>query len=248
MTPDQINKIIETPEWDKYSAIKTQEARFIYNFIIENKLRTSLETGFAFGKSTSHIIAATNNVHVAIDPFQDRYDRIGLKNIDKLNYSSKLEFYEDYSHNVLPNILQIGRRFDFIFIDGDHKFDGILLDFYYADLLLEENGYILLHDTWLRSTRLVANFIKMNKKNYKEIHTPLRNFILIKKIGQDKRDGIHFKEFYTFRSIIINRLINWMSNGKQNLFKKIAFKIKKMYICTHKLNQSVSEKQRVKPE
>ena len=47
-----------------------------------------------------------------------------------------LDFRRDFSHNVLPQLAQEGRKFEFIFIDGDHKFDGILVDFYYAVVLV----------------------------------------------------------------------------------------------------------------
>ncbi len=228
MIPKEINDILKIPEWDPYSSIKTNEASFIYDFILKNKIQKTLETGLAFGKSAAHIIAATQAKHVAIDPFQDKYKRMGIENIKELNFIENLEFYEDYSHNVLPRLLHENRRFEFIFIDGDHKFDGIFLDFYYADLLTEKGGYILFHDSWLRSSRLVTNFIKTNLKNYVRVQTPLRNFILFKKEGEVVRSGVHFREFYTLKSILIYNIIIWMTEGKQNVFKRIMFRIKEI--------------------
>jgi len=228
MTPGEINEILEIPEWDTYSSVKTKEASFIYEFLLKNNIRKTLETGFAFGKSAAHIMAATKTKHVAIDPFQDKYERMGIKNIEKLNLTENLEFYEDYSHNVLPRLLQENRRFGFIFIDGDHKFDGIFLDYYYADLLIEDGGYILFHDSWLRSSRLVTNFIRTNLKNYVRVKTPLRNFILFQKKGKVIRSGVHFREFYTLKSFLIYNIIIWMTEGKQNIFKRMMFRIKEI--------------------
>jgi len=228
MIPKEINDILKIPEWDPYSSIKTNEASFIYDFILKNKIQKTLETGLAFGKSAAHIIAATQAKHVAIDPFQDKYKRMGIENIKELNFIENLEFYEDYSHNVLPGLLHENRKFEFIFIAGDHKFDGIFLDFYYADLLTEKGGYILFHDSWLRSSRLVTNFIKTNLKNYVRVQTPLRNFILFKKEGEVVRSGVHFREFYTLKSILIYNIIIWMTEGKQNVFKRIMFRIKEI--------------------
>lgn len=226
MIPEEINKIIEIPEWDTYSAVKKEEAKFIYDFIIENNLKSTLEIGFAFARSASHIMSATQAKHIACDPFQNNYGDMGLKNIEKLHLSEKLDFRPDFSHNVLPVLHKENRKFDFIFIDGDHKFDGILVDFYYADLLLEVNGYVLLHDTWMRSTRLVEKFIKSNKTNYKYVSTPLRNFSLFQKMKEDTRDGMFFKEFYTWKSILPHSMITWMTNGKMTFTKKVFFKIK----------------------
>jgi len=123
-------------------------------------------------------------------------------------------------------LIKQGEKFEFIFIDGDHKFDGEFVDFYYADLLLENNGYVLLHDTWMRSTRLVMEFIKTNRKDYKKIDTGLRNFALYQKYGTDKRNGMFFKEFYTRKSTLSYNMIMWMSNGKKSLIKKLLIYLK----------------------
>ncbi|MGF1559026.1 MAG: hypothetical protein ACFCUL_08055, partial [Flavobacteriaceae bacterium] len=53
-------------------------------------------------------------------------------------------------------------RIDFAFIDGGHKFDDIFIDFYYIDLLLNIEGYVLFHDSWMRSTQHVISWIKNN--------------------------------------------------------------------------------------
>ncbi|MCD4794468.1 MAG: class I SAM-dependent methyltransferase [Bacteroidales bacterium] len=222
----EINKkLLILPE-DTASPIKTLEAKFIYHFLLKKKITTTLETGFAYAKSASHIIAATKSKHIAIDPFQKNYKDLGLKNIKSLDFDKYLTFYNDYSHNILPQLVKENSQFEFIFIDGDHKFDGEFVDFYYADLLLKNNGYILLHDTWMRSTRLLMSFINSNRKDYKYIKTPLRNFALYQKNGEDSRNGMHFKEFYTFKSFLTFNIIMWLTTGKDNFIKRIVYKIK----------------------
>ena len=229
LSPAEINEKLEILSTDTASPVKTSEAKFIYDFIKEKKLSKTLEVGFAFAKSASHIIAATGKRHIVMDPFQETYKSMGLSNIEKLGMKDLLEYHPDFSHNVLPKILnERNETFDFIFIDGDHKFDGELIDFYYADLLLDKNGYVLLHDTWMRSTRLLMHFIKTNRKDYKEIKTPLRNFSLFQKIGEDNRNGMHFREFYTFKSILSHNLILWMTTGKDSFLKRLVFRLKEM--------------------
>jgi predicted O-methyltransferase YrrM len=226
MTPEEINAKLIIPEADAISPIKTNEAAFIYSFLLEKKLATTLETGFAYAKSASHIIAATQSQHIAIDPFQENYQSLGLKNIESLGFKKHLTFFPDYSHNVLPKLAKENRQFEFIFIDGDHKFDGEFIDFYYADMLLKKEGYILLHDTWMRSTRMVMAFIASNRKDYKQIKTSLRNFALYQKVGDDKRNGMHFREFYTFKSLISHNVIMWLTTGKSTPLKKLVHRIK----------------------
>lgn len=219
LTSQDIIPQLEVPNEDSSTPIKDNEAQFIFNFIQNQGIKKTLETGFAYAKSASHIIASTKRNHIAIDPFQNNYQRLGLKNIEKLGLTEYLNLKEDYSHNVLPELLRNGEKFDFIFIDGDHKYDGEFIDFYYADLLLEDNGYILLHDTWMRSTRLVMEFIKTNRKDYKQIPTGLRNLSLFQKCGIDNRNGMFFKEFYTRKATLSYNLIMWMSNGNKSLIK-----------------------------
>ena len=61
---------LEIPETRRDTSITKQEAEYIYQFLSEKKINTSLEVGFAFGCSTAHIMEATNSTHYAIDPFQ----------------------------------------------------------------------------------------------------------------------------------------------------------------------------------
>ncbi len=226
MTPQEINTILEIPQWDTASAIKVNEAEYIYNLVKNNNLTNTLEIGFAFARSASHIMAASAKEHIAMDPYQEHYKSMGLQNIKKLGMSDKLHFFPDFSHNVLPQLLKENKKFDFIFIDGDHKFDGILVDFYYANLLCQIDGYIMLHDTWMRSTRLVESYIKTNLKNYKFIKTNLRNISLFQKKAEDNRDGMIFSEFYTWKSYFVYKTITWLSNGKKNIFKNFVIWIK----------------------
>lgn len=223
---EEINKKINVPTEHQTIPVKLSEAEFIYNFLTEKKIKRTLETGFAYARSASHIIAATNSPHITIDPYQEDYKLAGVENIRVLGFEKLLDFRNDFSHNVLPQLVKENRTFEFIFIDGDHRFDGEFIDFYFSDLLLEKDGYILLHDTWMRSTRLLMKFIITNRNNYRYIKTPLRNFALFKKTGKDNRHGMFFREFYTIKSLITHNMIFWLSTGKKQLLKRIIIKIK----------------------
>lgn len=226
MKPEEINSKLTIPSEDSASPIKSNEAEFIYHFLNEKGLSKTLECGFAYAKSASHIMAATRSKHIAIDPFQEKYQNLGIENIKALGLDHFLELHEDYSHQVLPKLVDRKEKFDFIFIDGDHKFDGIFVDFYYADLLLKTDGYVLLHDTWMRSTQLVIAFIKKNRKDYLYTKTPCRNLALFQKVAEDERNGMHYKEFFTLKATISHRLISWMTTGKESVFKRMVFSIK----------------------
>jgi len=231
----ELNNQLTIPEESKASSIKVNEAAFIFDFLKEKGIKKTLEIGFSFGRSTAHIISATESNHTVIDPFQHNYDNLGVKNMQHLNLDQFLTFENDYSHNVLPKLHAEKENFEFIFIDGDHKYDGIFIDFYYSDLLLSQGGYMLFHDTWMRSTQLVCSFVKTNRKDYQLVKTPIRNLMLFKKIGSDDRSWMFFKEFYTFKSIMTHKLIAWMTSGKSNAFKKAVLKLKEIYINKSKV-------------
>lgn len=226
MNPSDIRDKIILPQEDRVTSIKTSEAEFIYNFLLEKGISATLEVGFAYAMSASHIIAATQKEHIVIDPFQDKYQNLGLENIRSLGFEDYLAFYNDYSHNILPLFVRQGKRFEFIFIDGDHKFDGEFIDFFYADLLLREGGYILMHDTWMRSTQLVMSFIKTNRKDYEYVATTHRNLALFRKTGNDSRNGMYFREFYTYKSLLVYNIISWLTEGDKNFLKRIVFAVK----------------------
>ena len=220
MSYEGIEQILEVPEQGKSSPVQTSEAVFMYEWIRKHGLRRTLEVGLGYGRSAAYIMRATGSSHIAMDPFQSRYNDLGLKNADRLGHLPLLDFRPDRSHNVLPQLLRENRRFDFIFIDGDHKYDAILLDFYYSDLLLERGGYVMLHDMWMRSTRLVVSFIRRNKRNYRYVKTPLRNLALFQKQGEDTRSWTFFREFYTVRSVFSHPILAWLHTGQQTPLKR----------------------------
>jgi len=138
------------------------------NIVNRIKPKRTLEIGMAYGISTLFICQALHDngqgLHTAIDPFQkSNWNSIGLLNTKRAGLDGYLNFYEDHSHELLPQLLLRDEKFDFIFIDGKHLFDYALLDFFYSDKLLKVGGYILLDDLWMPSIRKVISFILRNR-------------------------------------------------------------------------------------
>ncbi len=228
LTPDHINNKLSIPDNDSTTPVKVEEAKTIYDLIKSRGITKTLEIGFAYARSASHIMAASGSLHIAMDPFQDHYGNIGVKNIENLGLADKFELIRDFSHAVLPQFVKEGRKFEFIFIDGDHKFDGIFIDFYYSDFLIDKDGLLLFHDTWMRSTQLVLQFIRKNRKDYKEIPVANQNMALFTKIGEDQRDGMHFREFYTLKSYSRHHITMHMYENPNGLVRKLWLGAKKI--------------------
>jgi len=228
MTPKEINEVLFVQDELSKVPVKLEDAEFLYNFVKEKKLTKTLETGFGHGRSAAHIIAASNSKHIAMDPFQkEEFKNAGLENMKKLGMEQLIDVRNEFSYETLPKLLFEGIKFDFIFIDGDHKFGGEFIDFFYSDLLLLDGGYVLFHDTWLRSTQYVIKYIEKNRKNYKRIKTPLKNFCLFQKVGNYKREWLHFKEFLTLKSFIIFHFKMWVSKHRNNPFVKSLYLLKR---------------------
>ena len=138
---------LKIPEEDRGTSIGKEQGEFIYEFLTKNNLKKTLEVGLAYECSTAYIISATKSPHIAIDPYGEIYDNLGLKNLKKLGLDRFLIHKNAPSHIALPNLLQEDVHLEFVFIDGGHKFDEIFIDWYYSDLLLEKNGYVLFDDS-----------------------------------------------------------------------------------------------------
>ncbi|REJ94624.1 MAG: class I SAM-dependent methyltransferase [Planctomycetota bacterium] len=216
---------IHIPAERRFHSVSAAEGEFMFHWVEQHQLRETLEIGLAFAYSAICIMAghaAGQGTHTCIDAFQEcEYQNQGLKNVEAVGFHERLEFVPEYSHHALPNLDQQGRRFDFAFIDAGHRFDQVFLDFYYVDQLLRPGGYVLFHDAWMRSTQMVASFIRRNRRDYTRIRKTERNLILFQKTGQaDERDWDHFREFYTLRGFFSHRVVRWLirSNWANRFF------------------------------
>jgi len=186
--------------------IKQSEAEFLFQFLNEKQsfIKKTIETGFAFGFSTVHIMNALPKArHIAIDPYQHSplYLGTGFKNVKEFVVEpSRLTVMQELSHLALPKLIreweECKESFQFAFIDGDHKFDYALLDFFYLDQLLAQKGFLFIHDTWMESIQKLCAFIATNKLEYKKMDIEGgEGFAIYCKIGQDTRNWDHYVNF-----------------------------------------------------
>ena len=202
---DKENKIIKFS-----SGIKMDYGIFLYNLIISNKFTKTLEVGFAYGSSAMFICSALKNlesiglktVHYAVDPNQStQWQNIGKLNVERISYKN-LKLYEEPDYTGLPKILKeklsnaqwLGSKYDdkyekfnLIFIDGWHTFDYTLLDFFYADLLLEVGGYIIVDDAKFDALKELDKYLSSNYKFYQKVNYEMSLFLVYKKLRNDDR-------------------------------------------------------------
>lgn len=207
---------IYIPAGKESISVKIDEAKEIRDVVSQFDFKRGLEVGLAFGMSANYILSSNDSITLtSIDPFQEQdYANNGLENLKKNGFHKRHEHINELSELALPELLRKEERFDFIFIDGDHKFEGALIDFYYASKLIEKGGIIILDDLWMRGLRLVKSYIEANREDFEVVNLTSKNLFGFRKIGNDRRDGMHFKEFYSaigFLKYHVNRLA-WENN------------------------------------
>lgn len=172
------------------------QGRHIYNLVKDNGFLRTLEVGFAMGASAVWVTQAfkdrgVQGLHYALDPNQTtQYEDIGEYLVKKCGLSKYMQVIRQTSYRALPALYEsvlLGTipKFDMIYIDGWHTFDYTLLDFFYADLLLNVNGVIVLDDIRHIPVKACMEYIVANFKHYELVHeTPVFNIKNMKESSQ----------------------------------------------------------------
>ena len=158
--------------------IPEDEGNFLQRAIREAKPQVSLEVGCAYGVSSLYICEALRHVgatkHIIIDVYQRAmFDGIGFSILNE----PLICFFEMFSYNALPQLIKKSMKIDFAFIDGQHTFDYVLVDFFLVDKLLRPGGIVVLDDLWLPAVRSVCRYILSNLR-YKCVGPPSRISVL----------------------------------------------------------------------
>src|SRR5215213_777299 len=140
-------------------SIDHEEADLLRRTLDDPNIKDTLEIGCALGESSVVICQARRGTHTIIDPFQSTdWRNSGVKRLDEMG--ADYELIEAVSELVLPDLLQKGRRFDLIFVDGWHTFDQTFLECYYATRLLRVGGYLVVDDTTMMSVRTALDYFR----------------------------------------------------------------------------------------
>ncbi len=192
---------------DAVTRIQPGQGMILYELCRSVQPRSTLEIGMAYGFSTLFLLAALaqnqKGTHTAIDPFQSSsFNGIGLtlalESSALLADRNAFQLIEDRSDRVATDFARSGQRFDLIFIDGNHRYDDVLTDFYLYSQLAYDGGIIILDDMWMRSVKTAADFIRTNRSDFKELASPSRKLCLFQKVGNDSRRWDHFTRFRVF--------------------------------------------------
>lgn len=145
----------------------------LHKLVKDNAVRQVLEIGMARATSSIVIMDALRSGGgqgrlTSVDPFQrvpepEGYAGVGLEHIRKAGLQQFHELIEQPDFTALPILLQEGRQFDFVFVDGWHSFDYTFLDTFYADLLLKDGGILAFHDSSWPGVYKAIGFLEAHK-------------------------------------------------------------------------------------
>ncbi len=192
---------------DTMTRISPEQGMWFYELCLAEKPRSTLEIGMAYGYSTLYFLAALaqnqKGDHTAIDPFQRTYwHGIGLvhatANTPSIKGKESFRFIEDRSDRAAADLARENRRYDVIFIDGNHRFDDVLVDFYLYAQICAIGGRIIFDDMWMSSIQTAVDFIRTNRVDFVEVPTKLSNVAVFRKTGDDQRK---WNEFISFKVV-----------------------------------------------
>lgn len=176
---------------DTETVIGCEQGMWIYDLCRNLKPQKTIEIGLAYGYSTVYLLAALHKngtgTHIAIDPFQSVYHSVGSFHAEKLGMQHAFELIAERSVPAMADLKRKGEEFEFIFIDGSHRFDDVIVDFTLSAQVCPVGGYIALDDMWMPAIQKAAEFIRMNRKDFVEIETPINNIAVFKRIDKDRR-------------------------------------------------------------
>jgi predicted O-methyltransferase YrrM len=149
------------------SSISREGGRLLYDVVRALRPLRTLEIGMAYGLSTLHICQALHDNecgdHTVVDPLERRsYHGVGLANIERAGLSRLLRYIEEPSDEALPRLHFAGERFDFAFIDGNHRFDHALVDLFYIDKMLPNGAHVAVDDLAIAPVRKAVAYMLRN--------------------------------------------------------------------------------------
>jgi predicted O-methyltransferase YrrM len=163
-----LDKVLATDRFPV--AIGPAEGEALREWVVKADARRTLEIGLGFAVSSLFICEGLlengGGRHVACDPFQfdgppkhhAGYEGVGVRTLEEAGVDDFVEFYPEESQIVLPRLLADGRRFDFAFIDGNHRFEAVFVDLADCARLLADGRIVFVDDTQLPGVRKAVDF------------------------------------------------------------------------------------------
>jgi predicted O-methyltransferase YrrM len=149
-------------------AVGRAEGEALAEMVLRERAQRVLEVGLGYAISTLFMCDALLELGppaqlVAVDPQQaTRFSNCGLQVLEEAGVANLVELHEEESQILLPRFVEEGREFDFAFVDGDHRFDGVFLDLVYLGRLVRRGGTVVVDDYQLPAVVRAVSFFVTN--------------------------------------------------------------------------------------
>ena len=183
-------------------AVSPEEGEALRKWVTREGAVKTIEVGLGYGISALHICEGLllngdpAARHVVLDPSQStRFADCGLQVLEDAGVRHLVEHHAEFSEIALPQFLKEGRSFDLGFVDGNHRFDAVVLDLFYLGRLVRRGGVVALDDYNLRGIRRAVSFFVSNLGWTVEETIGDYAVVLRTALEPDKREYWHFVEF-----------------------------------------------------
>ena len=147
-------------------SVTRAEGEALERLALAEAAERTIEVGLALGMSALFLCRAVlerGGRHVAIDPFQQpSWSGAGLRTLREAGVEEIVEVIEEESQLALPRLVREERAFDFAFVDGDHRFEGVFLDLYFMTRLVKPGGLVVVDDMWMPAVRTAVAYVERN--------------------------------------------------------------------------------------
>jgi predicted O-methyltransferase YrrM len=147
-------------------SIERAQGEALRDLAVAERAERTIEVGLALGLSALFLCQAVlprDGRHAAIDPFQrESWNGAGLRTLREASVEELVEVIEEESQLALPRLVAEGREFDFAFVDGDHRFEGVFLDLCFMTRLVRPCGLVVVDDMWMPAVRTAVAYVERN--------------------------------------------------------------------------------------
>lgn len=150
-----IEKIVENA-YGLYMPQERDEIVQLAKFVYELQPQVIVEIGTKFGGTFMIWNEVSTGLKISIDLVEGIHGGVSRNETDLRNlkfkekYGDSCIFIEGNSHDQSTYDLLVehlnGKTIDFLFIDGDHTYEGVKRDYEMYSELVSDNGYIGFHD------------------------------------------------------------------------------------------------------
>lgn len=160
-----------------HSHIPARFAEALYRTVLARRPGLAVEVGMAMGASTLAILTALDEIGgngrlISIDPYQAAYKSCGLAAVRRAGLAARHEHITQPDFLALPQLLAAGTQVDLAYIDGNHTFDFVLLDFWYLDRMIPVGGVVAFNDCAMPAIHKVIKFL-LTHRRYAELDVGL---------------------------------------------------------------------------